>query len=94
VILHGDQVERLCATATVLGLFDDWQCEVEETCVRPNDILAICTDGVLEATNAAGEELGGRPSGCAPRRTSTNGRRAAGVGNSYREEVRARRASG
>ena len=58
VILHGEEVERLHATATVLGLFDDWQCEVEETCLRPNDILAICTDGVLEAANPAGEEFG------------------------------------
>lgn len=58
VILHGDTVERLCATATVLGLFENWQCEVDETCLRRGDILAICTDGVLEATNAAGEEFG------------------------------------
>ena len=58
VILHGDYVERLRATATVLGLFGDWRCEVEETCLRPNDILAICTDGVFEAVNAAEEEFG------------------------------------
>ena len=57
VILHGDEVERLHATATVLGLFDNWKCEVQETCLQPNDILAICTDGVLEAANSAGEEF-------------------------------------
>jgi len=58
VIVHGEEVERLWATATVLGLFDEWRCEVDETCLHPGDILAICTDGVLEASNAAGEEFG------------------------------------
>jgi serine phosphatase RsbU (regulator of sigma subunit) len=58
VILHSDRVERLCATATVLGLFEQWQCDVAEAVICPNDILAICTDGVLEAANPAGEEFG------------------------------------
>ncbi len=58
VILHGENVERLHATATVLGLFDDWKCEVQETRIHSNDILAICTDGVLEAANPAGDEFG------------------------------------
>ena len=58
VILHGEEVERLYATATVLGLFDDWRCEVDQTYLRPQDILAICTDGVLEAANASGQEFG------------------------------------
>lgn len=58
VILHGEQVERLHSTTTVLGMFEDWRCEVAETCLHPNDVLAICTDGVLEAANAAGDEFG------------------------------------
>ncbi len=58
VILHGANVERLNATATVLGLFEDWKCEVQETLMHPNDVLAICTDGVLEAANPAGDEFG------------------------------------
>jgi len=58
VIVREKGVERLCATATVLGLFDQWQCNVAETKLAPNDILAICTDGVLEAANAGGEEFG------------------------------------
>jgi serine phosphatase RsbU (regulator of sigma subunit) len=58
VIVHADCVERLNSTATVLGLFERWRCDVAETCLRPNDILAICTDGVLEAANLAGEEFG------------------------------------
>ena len=58
VILRGDQVEHLHGTATVLGMFEQWHCEVAEALVGPNDVLAICTDGVLEAANAAGEEFG------------------------------------
>jgi sigma-B regulation protein RsbU (phosphoserine phosphatase) len=42
----------------VLGLFDPWQCNVAEAELEANNILAICTDGVLEAANAAGEEFG------------------------------------
>ncbi len=58
VILHGDKVQRLFATATVLGLFDDWRCEVEQTHLLPGDILAICTDGVFEAADPWGNEFG------------------------------------
>ena len=58
VIVQDKEVKRLCATATVLGLFDQWQCNVAEAELEPNNILAICTDGVLEAANAAGEEFG------------------------------------
>ena len=58
VILRGEQVERLHSTATVLGMFEQWQCEVAEAVIGYNDILAICTDGVLEAANAADEEFG------------------------------------
>ena len=58
VVLRGKQVERLHSTSTVLGMFEEWRCEEAETCLHPNDILAICTDGVLEAANAVGEEFG------------------------------------
>jgi serine phosphatase RsbU (regulator of sigma subunit) len=58
LILHGEKVERLHATATVLGMFADWQCEVKEAGLQPNDILAICTDGVFEASDVEGNEFG------------------------------------
>ena len=51
-------VERLGATATVLGLFVDWQCQVEERALSPGDILAVYTDGVTESFNARGEDFG------------------------------------
>jgi len=58
LILHGEKVERLHATATVLGMFADWQCEVKEAALQPHDILAICTDGVFEASDLEGNEFG------------------------------------
>ena len=58
VLLRGEQVEHLCSTATVLGMFEEWQCEVAETVVGPGDILVVCTDGVFEAANPAGDEFG------------------------------------
>jgi len=58
VLLRPDRVELLTSTATVLGLFETWECETAEICLHPGDTLAICTDGVLEATNPEGEEFG------------------------------------
>ena len=42
-------VERLGATATVLGLFEEWDCEVVDCKLAPGDVLVIYTDGVSEA---------------------------------------------
>jgi phosphoserine phosphatase RsbU/P len=51
-------VERLTATATVLGLFPDWECSVAETQMVAGDILCIYTDGITETTGENGEEFG------------------------------------
>ncbi len=52
-------VERLPATATVLGLFSDWACTVGNTAtIEPGDILSMHTDGVTEARGKGGEEFG------------------------------------
>jgi phosphoserine phosphatase RsbU/P len=58
VLLRADRVETLTGTATVLGLFEDWTCSIAEISLHPGDTLAICTDGVFEAANPAGEEFG------------------------------------
>jgi sigma-B regulation protein RsbU (phosphoserine phosphatase) len=58
VLLRIDRVELLTSTATVLGLFEIWDCDIAEICLHPGDTLAICTDGVLEAANPEGEEFG------------------------------------
>jgi serine phosphatase RsbU (regulator of sigma subunit) len=42
-------VERLEATATVLGLFEQWECWVAERQLVPGDVLLIYTDGISEA---------------------------------------------
>jgi sigma-B regulation protein RsbU (phosphoserine phosphatase) len=42
-------VERLEATATVLGLFEQWDCFVAERQLVPGDVLLIYTDGISEA---------------------------------------------
>jgi hypothetical protein len=52
------QVERLEATATVLGLFGSWDCSVRETHLQTGDVLSIFTDGVTEATASSGDEFG------------------------------------
>ena len=50
----GGAVERLEATATVLGLFEQWDCTVAERQLAPGDLLVIYTDGISEA--AEGED--------------------------------------
>ena len=56
--LRGDTVTRLDATATVLGIFKTWDCEVGEAHLASGDILALYTDGITESFNADNEEFG------------------------------------
>src|SRR5271157_641878 len=50
VLLRADgRVERLGATATVLGLFEEWDCSVAELQLAEGDVLVIYTDGISEA---------------------------------------------
>jgi serine phosphatase RsbU (regulator of sigma subunit) len=59
LLLHADHtLTRLDSTCTVLGLFKDWDCSIEECSLLPGDALALYTDGVTEACNDAGEEFG------------------------------------
>ncbi len=51
-------VERLEATATVVGAFSDWDCTTREVALARGDTLAFYTDGVTEAMNESGEEFG------------------------------------
>jgi serine phosphatase RsbU (regulator of sigma subunit) len=52
------RVERLAPTATVIGLFDVWDCTTAETTLHPDDTLVVFSDGASEAVNAEGEEFG------------------------------------
>ena len=54
----GGNLEKLCATATVLGMFRDWSCVIEEVFLEPGDTLLIYTDGITEALDPNGEEFG------------------------------------
>ncbi|HVN09473.1 MAG TPA: SpoIIE family protein phosphatase [Patescibacteria group bacterium] len=59
LLLRADgSLERLVSTGTVLGLFDEWECVVEERLLAPGDTLVLYTDGVTEAFNPGGEEFG------------------------------------
>jgi sigma-B regulation protein RsbU (phosphoserine phosphatase) len=51
-------VEKLHSTSTVLGLFENWKCEIAEVQLCPGDILVLYTDGITEAANIEGEEFG------------------------------------
>jgi serine phosphatase RsbU (regulator of sigma subunit)/predicted enzyme related to lactoylglutathione lyase len=53
-------VEHLESTSTLLGLFKEWDCSMREQELFPGDVLALYTDGVTEASNDQGEELGER----------------------------------
>jgi serine phosphatase RsbU (regulator of sigma subunit)/catechol 2,3-dioxygenase-like lactoylglutathione lyase family enzyme len=59
LLLRADgSLERLGSTATVLGLFKDWDCECAETKLNAGDVLALYTDGVTEARDHSGDEFG------------------------------------
>ena len=51
-------VERLEATATVLGLFEEWDCSVAELELAAGDVLVIYTDGISEASPNEEDEFG------------------------------------
>ncbi len=51
-------VERLGATATPLGIFQEWKCSIEEITLAPGDTLVIFSDGVTEAMSNEGVQFG------------------------------------
>lgn len=59
MLLRADHsLERLESTCTVLGLFGQWDCTIQETRLSPGDTLVVYTDGITEAFNHAQEEFG------------------------------------
>jgi serine phosphatase RsbU (regulator of sigma subunit) len=50
--------ERLEATSTVLGLFENWECCIAERVLAPGDLLVLYSDGVTEARNGQDQEFG------------------------------------
>jgi sigma-B regulation protein RsbU (phosphoserine phosphatase) len=58
LIRSGGGVERLSATTTVLGLFQNWECPIKEQTLQPGDTLVLYSDGLTEARSDEGEEFG------------------------------------
>ena len=42
----------------MLGLFEEWDCSIEERRLYSGDMLALYTDGITESFNEAGDEFG------------------------------------
>lgn len=51
-------MERLDSTGTVLGVFEDWDCAIEERQFHCGDTFVLYTDGVTESFNSNGDEFG------------------------------------
>jgi serine phosphatase RsbU (regulator of sigma subunit)/catechol 2,3-dioxygenase-like lactoylglutathione lyase family enzyme len=59
LVLRSDgTLQRLHSTCTVLGIFKQWDCAVEECGLFPGDTLVLYTDGVTESFSESGEEFG------------------------------------
>jgi serine phosphatase RsbU (regulator of sigma subunit) len=59
LVVHADGSHAtLQATATVVGLFERWDCEVASIQLEPGDILLVSSDGVTEAVGDEDEEFG------------------------------------
>jgi serine phosphatase RsbU (regulator of sigma subunit)/catechol 2,3-dioxygenase-like lactoylglutathione lyase family enzyme len=58
VLRRDDSIDRLEPTATVLGIFKTWDCELGECTIHPGETLVLYTDGITESFNQAQDEYG------------------------------------
>jgi serine phosphatase RsbU (regulator of sigma subunit)/catechol 2,3-dioxygenase-like lactoylglutathione lyase family enzyme len=58
VLRQDGSVEKLASTATLVGIFQEWDCSIAECQLSAGDSLALYTDGITESFNDAGEEFG------------------------------------
>ena len=58
VLRSNGTVERLDATATVLGLFPEWTCEQQTTTLQTGDNLVLFSDGLTDAGIETEQEFG------------------------------------
>jgi len=59
LVLRADNsVVWMSSTATVMGMFPEWSCQVSELRLNSGDIFLIYTDGLTEATSPDGDEFG------------------------------------
>ncbi len=56
VVVRADgRLERLCVTAPVVGLFEEWESRAADLSLAPGDVLAIFSDGITEALQGDAE---------------------------------------
>ena len=60
IYCHDDQIEVIEATGLPLGLFDDAEYEEFSFQAKPGDLFVFFSDGILDATNQAGDLFGRR----------------------------------
>jgi serine phosphatase RsbU (regulator of sigma subunit)/catechol 2,3-dioxygenase-like lactoylglutathione lyase family enzyme len=58
VLRRDDSLERLEATATIVGAFKEWDCSLAHCQLCPGDTLVLYTDGITESFSPAREEFG------------------------------------
>ncbi len=58
--IAGQEVRPLETGGTVLGLFEDCRYESETIAIAPDSLLAVYSDGLVEAENSRGEAFGGK----------------------------------
>jgi sigma-B regulation protein RsbU (phosphoserine phosphatase) len=58
LVLHRNNIAWLEEGGPVLGLLQGVSYEYASLTLEPGDLVVICSDGVTEARNAAGEEFG------------------------------------
>jgi serine phosphatase RsbU (regulator of sigma subunit)/catechol 2,3-dioxygenase-like lactoylglutathione lyase family enzyme len=58
VLRRDESIDRLGPTATVLGIFKKWDCELGEVTIHPGDALVLYTDGITESFNDVRDEYG------------------------------------
>jgi serine phosphatase RsbU (regulator of sigma subunit) len=60
VLKRDGTCQRLACTATVVGIFPEWQCDIGECAFSEGDTLTLYTDGITESFNSGGEDFGER----------------------------------
>jgi DNA-binding LytR/AlgR family response regulator len=58
LLFRADRVDRLACGGTVVGMFPGSRYEQESVSLCPGDTIVAYSDGLVELTDAAGEELG------------------------------------
>ena len=61
LLRHSGALSRLAAGGTVLGIMEDFPYEQETVPLENGDVVLVFSDGVTEAMNGAGEQLGEGP---------------------------------